>query len=205
MARRSRGLTPDEKDLWSRVARTMTPLRGDSLRPAAADPPNANPLTSKIKPKPDPAPQSPAALPAFRVGQKASSSLSLPQTQTPAERLAANPVRMDHKTHRRMSQGKLAPEARLDLHGLTLVAAQPELMGFILSCHSNGLRLVLVITGKGRGDHGPLPTRPGALRHQVPYWLHSPPLSAVVQQVTAAHYRHGGEGAYYVYLRRPIG
>ena len=85
----------------------------------------------------------------------------------------------------------------------TLAAAQPELIRFILSCHASGRRLVLVITGKGsRGDVGPLPTRPGALRHQVPYWLHAMPLSSVVQQVTAAHYRHGGEGAYYVYLRR---
>ena len=110
---------------------------------------------------------------------------------------------MDARTHRKMTQGKLRPEARLDLHGMTLAAAQPRLMQFILSCHGNGLRLVLVITGKGRGDHGPLPTRPGALRHQVPHWLHSPPLSAVVQQVDAAPFRHGGEGAYYVYLRRP--
>ena len=30
-----------------------------------------------------------------------------------------------------------------------------------------------------------------------------PDLAAVVQQVTAAHFRHGGDGAYYVYLRRP--
>ncbi|WP_207392233.1 Smr/MutS family protein, partial [Paracoccus nototheniae] len=119
-----------------------------------------------------------------------------------AERLAQAGLRMDAKTHRKMSQGKIQPQARLDLHGLTLSAAQPELMHFVLSCHASGLRLVLVITGKGRGDHGPLPTRPGALRHQVPYWLHSPPLAQVVQQVTAAHYRHGGEGAYYVYLRR---
>lgn len=209
MARRPRGLTPDEKDLWSRVARSMTPLQTAGPRPSADDPSDARPLTSLTKkPKPAPAPQHhPAALPQFRVGQAASATglSSLPQMQTPAQRLAGNPVRMDHKTHRRMSQGKLAPQARLDLHGLTLAAAQPELLGFILSCHANGLRLVLVITGKGRGDHGPLPTRPGALRHQVPQWLHSPPLSAVVQQVTAAHYRHGGEGAYYVYLRRPPG
>lgn len=198
MARRPRGLTPDEKDLWSRVARSMTPLH--SGPPDPDTPPEARPATSRI-PKTAPAP---AALAPFRLGQHASTAaISLPQVQTPAQRLAANPVRMDAKTHRRMSQGKLAPQARLDLHGLTLAAAQPELLGFILSCHANGLRLVLVITGKGRGDHGPLPTRPGALRHQVPHWLHTPPLSAVVQQVTAAHFRHGGEGAYYVYLRRP--
>ena len=110
---------------------------------------------------------------------------------------------MDARTHRKMTQGKLRPEARLDLHGLTLSAAQPELFAFILSCHSAGLRLVLVITGKGKGDHGPLPTRAGALRHEVPHWLHMAPVAAAVMQVVPAHFRHGGAGAYYVYLRRP--
>ena len=70
--------------------------------------------------------------------------------------------------------------------------------------HERGLRHVLVITGKGRagGPDAPLPVRPGALRHAVPHWLHMPPLSAAVLQVTPAHRRHGGDGAYYVYLRR---
>jgi DNA-nicking Smr family endonuclease len=40
------------------------------------------------------------------------------------------------------------------------------------------------------------------LRHQVPQWLRLPPLGNVVMQVTPAHIRHGGHGAYYVYLRR---
>ena len=63
---------------------------------------------------------------------------------------------------------------------------------------------MLVITGKGRGgeDHGPIPRRQGVLRHQVPLWLRQPPLGSVVLQVAVAHLRHGGEGAYYVYLRR---
>lgn len=144
--------------------------------------------------------------PRFRIGQAA--RVATPEhsrAPNPAERLAAAPLRMDHKVHKRMSRGKIRPEARLDLHGMTLAAAHPHLIHFILSAHAQGHRLVLVITGKGRGDHGPLPTRPGALRHQVPHWLHTAPLSPVVQQVTPAHYRHGGEGAYYVYLRRPAG
>jgi DNA-nicking Smr family endonuclease len=36
----------------------------------------------------------------------------------------------------------------------------------------------------------------------VPGWLHLPPLGPAVLQVTEAHQRHGGSGAYYVYLRR---
>lgn len=195
MARR-RGLSPDDKELWARIARSAVPMH--PARPKLADPdPDA---TSRPKPKP-PVVRPPIA--DFTIGQSAqirpAAALLSP---SPAQRLAQQPLRMDHKVHRRMAQGKLSPESRLDLHGLTLAAAHPELIGFILSCHTKGRRLVLVITGKGRGDHGPLPTRPGALRHQVPHWLHTPPLAAVVQQVTPAHYRHGGEGAYYVYLRR---
>jgi DNA-nicking Smr family endonuclease len=62
----------------------------------------------------------------------------------------------------------------------------------------------LVITGKGkhRDDGGPIPTRFGVLRHQVPQWLAMAPLGGLVMQITESHIRHGGQGAYYVYLRR---
>jgi DNA-nicking Smr family endonuclease len=77
-------------------------------------------------------------------------------------------------------------------------------MGFIAGAHARGLRLVLVITGKGKAhdDHGPIPTRTGILRHQVPQWLNSGALRALILQVTEAHRSHGGGGAYYVYLKR---
>jgi DNA-nicking Smr family endonuclease len=112
---------------------------------------------------------------------------------------------MDAKAFGKMTRGKLLPEARMDLHGMTLAEAHPELIRFILGAHSAGLRLVLVITSKGKPkpDHGPIPQRAGVLRHQVPQWLRLPPLGpAVVLQVAEAHQRHGGAGAYYVYLRR---
>jgi DNA-nicking Smr family endonuclease len=36
----------------------------------------------------------------------------------------------------------------------------------------------------------------------VPQWLRGPALRHAVLQITEAHRRHGGGGAYYVYLRR---
>ncbi len=111
---------------------------------------------------------------------------------------------MDRKSFTNLKRGKLKPEARIDLHGLTLAQAHPALNRFILDSHAQGRRLVLVITGKGKTerDNGPIPVRRGILRHQVPHWLDTPPLSQVVLQVAEAHLKHGGEGAYYVYLRR---
>ncbi|HSG57221.1 MAG TPA: Smr/MutS family protein, partial [Paracoccaceae bacterium] len=75
---------------------------------------------------------------------------------------------------------------------------------FILSSHARGMRLVLVITGKGKVKdyEAPMPARHGVLRHQVPQWLNLAPLRPLVLQIAPAHIRHGGQGAYYVYLRR---
>ncbi|MFN3525394.1 MAG: Smr/MutS family protein, partial [Paracoccus sp. (in: a-proteobacteria)] len=162
--RRRRGLTPEDTEIWSRVAATATPMHPETpsgaspLRPPEADPQPRKPAPTVPRP-------SPGAVAPFRVGQQVQHPLRQQSTApSPAQHLAAAQLRMDPKTHKRMTRGKLRPEARMDLHGLTLAEAHPRLIQFVLSCHAEGLRLVLIITGKGRGDHGPLPTRPGALR-----------------------------------------
>ena len=193
MARR-RSLTPEEADLWRSVARTARPIHAQKLHlpepPAASEPP---PL-AHTKPRLSP----------FLLGERHRAPEKRDLAPTLPELVGQAPLRMDAGTHAKMTRGKLVPEARIDLHGMTLAEAHPELIRFILNAHSAGLRLVLVITGKGkrREDTGPIPQRMGALRHQVPHWLHLPPLGPAVLQVSEAHLKHGGGGAYYVYLRR---
>jgi DNA-nicking Smr family endonuclease len=112
-------------------------------------------------------------------------------------------AQMDRRRLEKLRRGRVDPEARMDLHGMTSERAHAELNDFILSAHARGLRLVLVITGKGRADDAPhQPRRHGILRHSVPHWLAAPPLRGRILQVLPAHQRHGGEGALYVYLRR---
>jgi DNA-nicking Smr family endonuclease len=137
---------------------------------------------------------------AFGIGSKAERSttrVTTPSRETP------KPV-MDTKTYGKMKRGKLVPEARIDLHGMTLDQAHPALTRFILTSYSRGFRLVLVITGKGQQDdpHDPIPRQRGVLKRQVPMWLRMVPLNTAVMDVSEAHLRHGGGGAYYVYLRR---
>ena len=194
MARR-RILSPEEQDLWRTVAGTARPL---------------HPKAKFVNPAPEPA-STPATLqharprvPAFHLGEKHHTPERRDVSLNLSAALAEAPLRMDAGTHTRMRRGKLAPEARIDLHGMTLAEAHPELVRFVLNSRAAGLRLVLVITGKGkrREDTGPIPQRVGALRHQVPQWLRLPPLGPAVLQISEAHLKHGGSGAYYVYLRR---
>ncbi|MEI4485415.1 Smr/MutS family protein [Frigidibacter sp. MR17.14] len=195
MARRRKGLSEEDRALWDHVAKSVHKTKAEPLAP-----PPPEPEPPFVAPKP-----SKRLIDAFRLGEKAAGALPRHDLAPgPAARLAAQPVQMDAGQHRKMVRGRLAPEARIDLHGMTLSEAHPELIRFILNAHADGLRLVLVITGKGkfRDEPGPIPRRVGALRHQVPQWLQMMPLGAVVLQVSGAHLKHGGEGAYYVYLRR---
>lgn len=202
MARR-RTLRPEEAEIWAAVARTATPMH-----------PAKQMFLKEVDAPPHAVPAHPDAptlhghthmrLPLFQLGQKARTTTKIDLQPAPGQALAAAPLQMDAKTHGKMTRGKLAPEARIDLHGMTLSEAHPELIRFIMNAQSDSMRLVLVITGKGKHgqDIGPIPQRMGVLRHQVPQWLRLPPLGQAVLQVSEAHLRHGGSGAYYVYLRR---
>ena len=193
---RKRHLRPDELALWQEVARRTAPL-GPGRKPTAM-------ISREAEETGTHAPDA-ASFEEFRVGDAARHESSghdvLPGI---SERIASAPVTMDRKAFHRLRRGKLDPEARIDLHGMTLDQAHGALTGFVLRAHGAGRRLVLVVTGKGkdRDDGGPIPVRRGVLRHNVPHWLRMPPLGPIVLQVTEAHIRHGGGGAYYVYLRR---
>ena len=129
----------------------------------------------------------------------------------PAQAIAVDPVaglerahpHMDRRRFEKMKRGRMEPEARLDLHGLTSERAHAALTAFVLSAAARELRLVLIITGKGKAEESShQPRRHGILRHSLPHWLAAPPLIGHVLQVAPAHQRHGGAGAFYVYLRR---
>lgn len=190
---RARGLRPDEEELWEKVRQSAVPLH----------PQKKQALVEAIKTVSKKA--TPPPIPQFRVGQGAAPKAPMISlAPSIPNRLADAPLRMDHKSFGKMKRGKLVPEARIDLHGMTLDQAHPALVGFILSAHNRQLRLVLVITGKGKinMDSGPVPVRKGVIRRQVPHWLQNAPLKSVILQVSEAHLKHGGSGAYYVYLRR---
>lgn len=202
--RKPRNLTADEKALWNRIADQAVPLHPARKAPGSAGPPGKT-LTVKDTGAGIAAETQAPPLTEFRLGQNRTETAPRHDlAPSMGTQLATQQVRMDRKSFGRMRRGKLSPDARIDLHGMTLAQAHPTLIRFVSDAYARDRRLVLVITGKGRGggDDGPVPQRRGILKHQVPHWLQSPPLSSMVLQITEAHLKHGGSGAYYVYLRR---
>src|SRR5205823_13803460 len=88
----------------------------------------------------------------------------------------------------------------LDLHGHYQDEAFHALRAFLARAQRDGMRFVLVITGKG-GIESQSGAR-GVLRRMVPLWLRSPELRQLVVGFDEASHRHGGGGALYVRLRR---
>lgn len=177
-------LTDEDYEIWSRVARTAQRIRPESR--------NYFRENDEIEPPSPGKPEKKAQRLREAVPKKA---------ETPS---AGPSVQIDKKLHQRMHRGKLAPESRLDLHGMTLQEAHPVLISFILNAQARGLRLVLVITGKGqkKGDGMIIPEHRGILKRQVPHWLHAAPCARAILHIKQAHRRHGGDGALYVYLRK---
>lgn len=113
----------------------------------------------------------------------------------PVRRESPGPGPVDRGTLARLKKGQVEIDARIDLHGMDQRAAFGALMGFVDMSLKNGRRTLLVITGKG-------PAGGGVLRRGAPEWLRSSPFGPRILAISSAHARHGGDGAFYVMLRR---
>jgi DNA-nicking Smr family endonuclease len=166
----------DDRALWRRTMRDVTPLApGRPARPPEeTDDPRVEPARShRLVPAPV---------------KRAASLPPLAPGDSPG---------VDRSTAEKFRRGQLAVQARLDLHGMTQEQAHRTLVGFIRRGHEDGLRTVLVITGKGGfGDAR------GVLRDAVPRWLNESDLRPRVLSCAWAQPKHGGAGALYVLLRR---
>jgi DNA-nicking Smr family endonuclease len=181
--KRRRGLTYEDRVLWSHVTQAIKPLRTEALSPADED-----------GDEPQEAPKAPAKHP-----PKFSKPVAQPKiaaAPAPPKPPAQPMVPLTRRMKQRVARGKEAIDARLDLHGFTQHEAHAALLRFLRSANARDARLVLVITGKGRGGEI------GALRRQVPHWLALPEFRDLVIGYEDAAIKHGGEGALYVRVRR---
>lgn len=182
---RGRGISREEQRLWDFATQDVTPVK---TRPGA-DP--SEPPASMDAPYAD--------APPARTGSR-----GIAATRTARPAMPDQPPELDHRTHSRLRKGRIPIEAVLDLHGLTQPDAHAALSRFIQDAYAAQKRCVLVITGKG-GDRiraAFTSDFTGVLRQRLPEWLGQMPLAPLVLKTETARQQHGGDGAFYVYLKR---
>lgn len=143
----------------------------------------------------------PPAEPAAPPLPKSAAAPRLAPRPTVEPELSTDDHAFDRDIGRGLSRGKVSPDAKLDLHGLTLAAAERAVARFLEVACGLDHRVVLIVTGKGlREQAGRLVG--GRIRAEFVGWLNRPENRARVRGVRPAHLRHGGSGAFYVLLRR---
>lgn len=188
--RRPRGLSAEDEAIWADIVRTVRPLR---KRRIAA--PRAPVAVSDAPPAPA-APTTPP--PRLEVGAKPAPRVSGPRVSVTQ---AKAPAPADRGGEKRVRRGQVEIGAKLDLHGFTQDQAFAALTHCLFAAQARGDAVVLVVTGKGgRWIDGE--AAPGVLKRRLPEWLASPALNVIVSGVAQAHARHGGSGAFYVFIRR---
>lgn len=95
------------------------------------------------------------------------------------------------KQVKKLKQGKIPIEAKLDLHGFVAESAREALITFLDDCYNSNKRSVLIIHGKGHTD------KP-VLKNKLNNWLRQ---FDCVLAFASSLPRHGGAGAVYVLLR----
>ncbi|UNF45525.1 Smr/MutS family protein [Bartonella krasnovii] len=177
-------LVSQDRLLWEKVCRTITPIHDKKLSSISENIANINDKKQCITQAP--------------LGEQENKQRSTVIKKEKKAVTQAHKIHFfDHVAHRKISQGRYPLEARLDLHGYIQEEAYFFLKKFLQSSQQNGLRYVLVITGKGRSIGSD-----GALHRFVPYWLSTPAFRYYVYAFEQAARQHGGEGALYVWLRR---
>lgn len=189
MAKRDKPALPDWH-LWSEVTQTVSPLHRTRIREALKLAQEPLPLPSG-PPVPRPKPvKLPPPMPSYQSSGK-------PGRQ-------ANQV-IEPKLKRKLNRGRIEIDGTIDLHGMRQVEAHAALSRFIHARVSRGDRTLLVITGKGlkkvNGDAAEIIER-GVLRSMLPIWLSEPNLAPLIAGWDVAAQGHGGDGAFYVRLRR---
>ena len=196
-------LSSEEQALWRHVATSIKPIKAKArITPVDRSDSDDNTTEALVPPRRPARSKSASA--------QSAAPATVPQVATVRPGKTPPLADFDPRKAKKIGAGRAGIDARLDLHGMRQDEALAYLRSFLRDAHARGLKTVLVITGKGRKHDDPatpsintLDRYPrGVLRRNVPRWLDEPDMRAIVVSYTSAAQRHGGDGAYYVELRR---
>jgi len=115
-----------------------------------------------------------------------------------------------HNINKNLRKGKVKINKKIDFHGTTLFNAEEIFGETIKRSYKNNERCILFVTGKGlrrkKTDTHLSQNTPklfyGKIRSSLKQWAEKSELAKYILAVERASVEHGGDGAFYVYLRK---
>ena len=172
-----RSLSPEEAELWARVASTIRPLS----RPKSAS--DVVETTKRLATQP-------------QVTATATAPVK------PSKRVPIGDKTLDRSWDKKLRGGTVVPDRVIDLHGMNLDAAWLAIDRSLDQAIARGDRVILLITGHHRPGEPPI--QRGRIRAAVHDWLAASRHAGDIAAVRGAHRRHGGGGSLYLILRRKM-
>ena len=102
---------------------------------------------------------------------------------------------LNRESERQIRLGDVQIDATCDLHYFNGDLAHSIMKRFVIRKRQEGCRSVLIITGKGHGGEG-------LIRRSFRLWLETEEARSLITGFSPAHYKHGGAGAFYLFLRK---
>ena len=102
---------------------------------------------------------------------------------------------LSKKNIKELNSGKFKVQSKIDLHGYKLKEAKILFFEFLQNSFYSNKRNVLVISGKGVNGNG-------KIKLSIPVWITSSSLSPLIYFYSFAAPKDGGNGAYYIRLRK---
>ena len=107
-----------------------------------------------------------------------------------------------------IKKGSFKIDKKIDFHGKNLIESEEMFMNTILACYNGGYRCLLFVTGKGLFKSKSFENKEqprlyhSVIRSAFVNWAKSNKLSKYILSFEQASREHGGDGAFYVYLRK---
>ena len=107
-----------------------------------------------------------------------------------------------------IKKGSFHIDKKIDFHGKSLLESEEQFNNTIIESYNSGQRCLLFVTGKGlfKSKNYEESYKPklyhGIIRASFIEWVRSKKFSKYILSFEQASIEHGGDGAFYVYLRK---
>tara|TARA_B100000941_G_C28496848_1_gene551519 strand:+ start:733 stop:1149 length:417 start_codon:yes stop_codon:yes gene_type:complete len=118
----------------------------------------------------------------------------------------SNEQKLPNKDHQ-LKKTKVSSTRSIDLHGYTLDQAHEACKEFIFKSYSDKINKLIIVTGKGlhsENEKNPYVSKDmSILKYSVPdYIKKDSELMSLIREISDASIEDGGEGAFYIFLKK---